>query len=268
MLFDAGSGARPRVESTPIALPPARHEARAGVTGDAGAHGVQRVAPAAVGGGVTQADPGVRRERREPGAQAGVAVGPDPVTGGGAVGVDARRPAPERHRGVDLGDVGGVDLDQGQVVVGAGVGVGGAELVLGDPGAVGQGAVADDRALGGEVAVVGEVDLGAQRHRGGAAPVGVGRGPGAGAVGGVARRRRCRRRRCRRSSRCTGHRRCTSSCRGGSRPWRPAPSSGPRQRIRSWRRGRPRSARPRQPRPAGSVVRAWGRLSGVSRTVR
>ena len=86
-------------------------------------------------------------------------------------------PAPLRDRRVDLPVVGGVEPDEREVVVGAGVGVG---LALGlhrEP------RVVDERAgLRGAVDLDGRAD----RERAGVAAVGLGRGAGAGAVGGLA----------------------------------------------------------------------------------
>src|SRR3546814_17738001 len=79
---------------------------------------------------------------------------------------------------VDLGDVSRVDLDQGQVVVGAGVLVGLAALLHGQPRGVGEGAAADAGAGGDQRAALDEVDLGAEREGRGVAAVGVGRDGG------------------------------------------------------------------------------------------
>ena len=191
-----------------------------------GRHGVERVRPAAVGRVVAEADAGVRRQRGDAGAQAGVAVGVDPVAGGGAVGVDAGRAAPERHRRVDLADVGGVDLDQREVVVGAGVRRRWCRAAAWSasccrPACRAPTVVPSEARLPSLV----KSTLVPSGSDVGVAAVGVGRRARCRRSARRTRRRRCRRRRCRRSSRCTGRRRCTSSCRGGSARWRPAPTS-------------------------------------------
>ncbi len=148
-------------------------EGRPGVAGDAGRDRVDGVAPAVAV--VADALALLRAELGDAAAQLGVAVAEDRVAGGRAAAVHAGRAAPERDRRVDAADVGRIDLDQGEVVVGAGVGVGLALGLHGQPRVVDEGA---------RLAAA-DVDRGADRQRPAGAAVGVGRRPGARAVGGL-----------------------------------------------------------------------------------
>src|SRR6185503_3011528 len=106
----------------------------------------------------------------------GVAIGEDLLALGDGVD-DTGRAAPERDRRVDLAVVGRVELDQREVVVRAGVGVGLPVGLHRQPGVV------DQRAgLGGAV----DLDGRAERLGAGVAAVGLRAAAGARAVGGLA----------------------------------------------------------------------------------
>src|SRR3954447_674914 len=151
------------------------HEARARVTGDARGDRGHEVRPAVAV--IAQADATLGREQRHAGAQLGVAVGEDGVALLGPGGRQAGRTAQRGHRRVDLAVVGRIELDDADVVVGAGVRVGLPSLLHRGP------RVVDERAgLGG----AGDLDRRAVGQALRLAAVGVGVAAGARAVGGLA----------------------------------------------------------------------------------
>src|SRR3954452_6986340 len=151
------------------------HEARTRVTGDARGDRGHEVRPAVAV--VAEADAPLGREQRHAGAQLGVAVREDGVALLGSGGRQAGRTAERGHRRVDLAVVGRIELDDADVVVGAGVRVGLPGLLHRGP------RVVDERAgLGG----AGDLDRRAVGQALRLAAVGVGVAAGARAVGGLA----------------------------------------------------------------------------------
>ena len=147
------------------------HEARSRVTGNAGRHGVDGAAPAAAV--ALDDDALLRAELHDALAKRGVAVGEDGVAEHRARAADRGRAAEARDGRIDGGHIGRVDLDEREVVVGAGVLVLLIDACIVDPGRV------DERARAGRAV---DLDRGAEGQRAGVAAVRVGGGARAGAV--------------------------------------------------------------------------------------